>query len=215
MQAEINEKLESINGEKKIFLSYSHKDADIADLIQKKLEILLDEKAVISRDVRDVKFHQSFYQFMQSIQEHDFVIMVVSDHYLKSRNCMYEVLEAVKNKDYKKKIICIILGDEDVKYYTNPTESSIGVDLYHVKEEAKYIKYWGKEMQELQKKIDEIADPMYGINLISEKKIVNKIMLDIPEFFDYVRTLKGLTLSEHIENGFSEMLEFMGFALGE
>ncbi|CAH1208561.1 hypothetical protein PAECIP111892_03134 [Paenibacillus auburnensis] len=34
---------------------------------------------------------------MNSIDEHDFVVMIISDSYLKSRACMYEVLETMKN----------------------------------------------------------------------------------------------------------------------
>ena len=79
--------------EKTLFLSYCQKDSDIANLIETGLAPHINGKAKISRDIRDVEYHESFKKFMQTIETHDFVIMIVSDHYLKSRNCMFEVLE--------------------------------------------------------------------------------------------------------------------------
>ena len=78
-----------------VFLSYCQKDSDVADLVEEKFQPIVDGKVKISRDIRDVKYHESFKNFMQSIETHDFVIMLISDHYLKSRNCMFEVMEVV------------------------------------------------------------------------------------------------------------------------
>ncbi len=72
--------------QKKLFLSYCQKDSCVADLIEK--GILDKVRGIsISRDIRDVKYKESFSEFMQTIGEHDFVISIVSDKYLKSRNC--------------------------------------------------------------------------------------------------------------------------------
>ena len=54
---------------------------------------------------------------MQSIGKHDYVIMLISDSYLKSSNCMYEVMEVMRDRQYKDRILFILLRDEDKKYY--------------------------------------------------------------------------------------------------
>jgi hypothetical protein len=71
-----------------IFLSYSWKDRDIAD------EIDNDFKAVgitFRRDERDAKYRTSIKEFMDTVGKHDYVVMLISDDYLRSANCMYEV----------------------------------------------------------------------------------------------------------------------------
>lgn len=195
---------------KQIFLSYCQKDKDIADLIESELTPLIKNKAKISRDIRDVEYHGSFKNFMQSIEKHDFVIMLISDNYLKSRNCMFEVSEAVKDKDYARKIVYIILKDEDIKYYKDRSDSKIGANIYSVINQAVYNKYWQKQMQDLKAEIDTIQDLTYATNLINEQKMLRRISSDIPEFMEFLRDCKSLSLSEHIENKFSEMIKFMG-----
>lgn len=83
-------------------MSYCQKDADVADCLENSMAPCIYNKAKISRDIRDVEYHESFKRFMQSIEKHDYVITIISDNYLKSRNCMFEMLEVVKDSDFSK-----------------------------------------------------------------------------------------------------------------
>ena len=193
-----------------IFLSYCQKDSEIADIIDNHLREKLDGKAKISRDIRDVAFHESFGQFMRTIQDHDYVILLISDHYLKSRNCMFEVLEAIKDSRFENKIIFIVLKDEDKAYMANPCEESISANVYTPEGQAQYTLYWKAKESALQSQIDEIGDPAYAISQIKEKRIIAKILLDLPELLEFVRDYRGLPLSTHISEDFSSIVDFMG-----
>ena len=194
---------------KTIFLSYCQKDSDIADLIDERLGSLVKGKATISRDIRDVKYHESFKKFMQSIEHHDFVITIISDSYMKSRNCMYEVLEVVKDSDFANKLVFIVLKNEDVKYYINKPSMDIGTDVYSAKGQTNYSIYWKQQEQDLQKQIDDLGDPTYALTQIKEKSHIQKILLDLPEFIEFVRDSKSIPLAEHLETDFSEIMSFM------
>lgn len=194
---------------KTIFLSYCQKDSDIADLIDERLGSLVKGKATISRDIRDVKYHESFKKFMQSIEHHDFVITIISDSYMKSRNCMYEVLEVVKDSDFANKLVFIVLKNEDVKYYKNKPDMDIGTDVYSAKGQTNYSIYWKQQEQDLQKQIDDLGDPTYALTQIKEKSHIQKILLDLPEFIEFVRDSKSIPLAEHLETDFSEIMSFM------
>lgn len=98
---------------KTVFLSYCQKDKDIADCIDEKIGHILEGKATLSRDIRDVEYHESFKKFMQSIENHDYVISIISDNYLKSRNCMYEMLEVVKDSKFSQRLLFIVGKDFD------------------------------------------------------------------------------------------------------
>ena len=50
---------------------------------------------------------------------------------------------------------------------------------------------------------------MHAILQIKEKQIVQKILLDMPEFLEFIRDNKGISLSEHIEKEFADMISFM------
>lgn len=185
-----------------IFLSYSQKDSGFADLIDNKLGDIIKPKAKITRDIRDVAYHESFGAFMRTIQDHDFVILLVSDHYLKSRNCMYEVMESIKDSRFKHKILFIVLRDEDKSLVDSPCEDSISANVYSIDGQAQYMLHWSKEAERIQSQIDAIGDPVLAINQIKEKKIIQRIQLDLPEFLEFVRDNKGLTLETHVTQAF-------------
>lgn len=192
-----------------VFLSYCQKDSDIADLVEEKFQLIVEGKVKISRDIRDVKYHESFKNFMQSIETHDFVIMLISDHYLKSRNCMFEVMEVVKDSQYKNKLIFIVLSDEDIQYYKDKPEHDIGAKVYSSDGQTSYSVYWNNYQKDLQAQIDAIGDDVYAVHQIKEKGIIQRILLDLPEFFEFIKDNKGLPLATHIENGFSDIIKFM------
>ena len=194
---------------KTVFLSYCQKDKDIADCIDEKIGHILEGKATLSRDIRDVEYHESFKKFMQSIENHDYVISIISDNYLKSRNCMYEMLEVVKDSNFSQRLLFIVLTNEDAKYYKVAPIQDIGADVYSVSGQAKYSKFWSQMDKELDSEIEEIGNSIYAINQIKEKKIIQKILLDLPDFLEFVRENKGLSLTEHLENGFADMISFM------
>lgn len=196
--------------EKTLFLSYCQKDSDIANLIEAGLASHISGKAKISRDIRDVEYHESFKKFMQTIETHDFVIMIVSDHYLKSRNCMFEVLEVIKDSQFQKKLAFIVLSDSDIQYYQDQSVPSIGAKVYSLEGQTAYSLYWTKIEKELQEQIEALGDPTRAIHQIKEKRIVQRILLDLPEFMEFIKDAKGLPLSEHIENEFKDIVKFMG-----
>jgi len=72
----------------KAFLSYSWNTNKIADDIEPKLGKL---DISITRDVRDLKYKGSLSEFMASVKEHELLIVILSEEYLKSKNCMFEL----------------------------------------------------------------------------------------------------------------------------
>ncbi len=192
-----------------VFLSYCQKDSDVADLVEEKFQPFVEGKVKISRDIRDVKYHESFKNFMQSIETHDFVIMLISDNYLKSRNCLFEVMEVVKDSQYKNKLIFIVLSDDDIVYYKEKPVLDIGAKVYTSDGQTSYSVYWNNYQKDLQAQIEAIGDDVYAVHQIKEKGIIQRILLDLPEFFEFIKDNKGLPLAKHIENGFSDIIKFM------
>lgn len=95
-----------ITGRKTIFLSYKSFDKIIVDKID---YYLLSLGYDVKRDIRDIKSFSNIYSYMDSIREQDYVIPIISVEYLKSENCMYEISQLLKEKDYKKKTFPILI----------------------------------------------------------------------------------------------------------
>lgn len=88
--------------------------------------------------------------------------------------------------------------------------TAVGAKVYSLEGQTAYSLYWAKVEKELQEQIEALGDPTRAIHQIKEKRIVQRILLDLPEFMEFIKDAKGLPLSEHIGNEFKDILKFMG-----
>lgn len=146
-----------------IFLSYSRNDAKMADEIDKYFEG--KPNLILHRDMRDIGPWGSIEEFMESIAWMDYVILLVSDSYLKSMNCMRETLEVMRDRAYKDKIFPIVT---DPKIY-NP----------YVK--AGYVQYWQQEYRKFGSQCREIEVQNLG-SLRDDLKKIQEISSRIADF---------------------------------
>lgn len=198
----------SDDGEKvHIFLSYCQKDHSIADIVDSTISKSVEGIAEISRDIRDIKYRESIKKFMESVGNHDYVIMIISDNYLKSRNCLYEMLEVMRDRNYGKKLLFIVLSDEDAQYYDDPHTTHIGANVYNIEGQTEYISYWQQQSVNLKQQIEKIADPMLSIEEAKELRIIAKIQLDLPEFMAHLREHNGICFSKLVQSNFKEIID--------
>lgn len=80
-----------------LFISYNWGSEENAI----KIEAALSECADIKRDKKSIKPWGNLVEFMNSIREQDFAVLIISDAYLKSVNCMYEVTQLMKDDKVK------------------------------------------------------------------------------------------------------------------
>lgn len=192
--------------ETKLFLSYCQKDSCIADLIDEKLGAQL-KYTKITRDIRDTNYKDSFTEFMQSIEQHDFVLTLVSDKYLKSRNCMYEVVQTLKSVKYKDKLHFVVISDKDKKYYVE--SDNVGAKIYDTLGQIEYIKYWKDQYEAISKSIEQVNDSSLTVELAAELNTIKKIQIDIQEFMSYLKDAKGIAFSEMMDSSFKDIVEYI------
>lgn len=166
---------------KKVFLSYSWKNEETANRID---YLCKKEGITIIRDKRDLKYRQSIKEFMKQISNSDYVIMLISEHYLKSENCMYEVLEFIKSNDFKNRIIPLIHENTNIF-------NTIG--------RIDYIKYWEDEYIKLKEKAECVSREA-SIEISNEIKKVNNIKNSISEFIDVISDMSAIIYEKDISN---------------
>ncbi len=71
-----------------IFLSYCRKDDKVADDIYDYFRE--NHNITLHRDKIDIKNWESIKAYMQSLNDMEYIILIISENYLKSSNCMYE-----------------------------------------------------------------------------------------------------------------------------
>lgn len=176
---------------KKIFISYCWENETTVDEIDKSFE---KDGVKLVRDKRETEYKDSFKEFMKKIRSTDSVLMVVSDAYLKSKNCMYEVLETLKDDNYKERIHPIIIPD---------------AKLYSPADRLEYLNYWKNEYSTLKRSISEHS-PEEVISISSDLKIMRDINASIVDFISIISDWKNIPLDELRKNEFREIKQKLG-----
>ncbi len=175
-----------------IFLSYSWKNKTIADEIDHDWSQL---GLKIIRDVRDLKFKQDLKIYMKGITKTDFVIVLISDDYLKSRNCMYEALEFMKDAMYATKILPIVVS---------------GTQIYDNSYRLRLINYWEKQATDLQNEIRNVSALTATQKLIEELKEIELIRDEIDKFISSISTIKYTEWENAKKSNYSELFKYLG-----
>lgn len=154
-------------GDKTIFLSYNWHDGETADRIDKHLSGL--PGVTVKRDVRDIGPWKSIRKFMEEIRQQDYAVLIVSDSYLKSKNCMFEVTEMMKEQEYADRIFPAV----------------VETGIYDPLVRAEYISYWQQECDKLEAAIKGL-DPANAVELAADLKRYKNIAASVGEFLDMV-----------------------------
>ena len=153
-----------------VFISYSWDDTEIAD----KIERSITGKAIIHRDKNDVRPGDNIETFMRSIRKQDFIILVVSPKYLESRNCMFEVLQMLKDYDEDEEALW-----DKVMIFVSAT------NIYDRKGRAQIVSYWAKECQKIFNEHSALLE-MREVGLLKEARMVHYIFLEIDKLLNHI-----------------------------
>lgn len=155
-----------------IFLSYSWKDEDLADKIE---QYFKDTNILIKRDKNNIESWGSIREYMDSIRDTDYVILIISDSYLKSVKCMYEINELMKDVNYKDRIFPLVL------------EKSI----YNLEGRIEYIIYWEEKYEEVKNKIKRIKNMENASRVSSDLHFIREIAHSVSEFLDIIQDMNN------------------------
>lgn len=96
-----------------VFLSYCWAESDFADSVE---EYLSKKNFDVLRDKSRLKKTDSITDFMDKIESSDYVILLISEAYLRSYNCLYEAIAAYKGKN-KQNLIPVVFNNAHVFDY--------------------------------------------------------------------------------------------------
>lgn len=161
-----------MSGKAEIFLSYCWADIKTADNIFDSLTA--NQNVNLHRDAIDIGTWESIKEYMQSIPNMDYTILLISDSYLKSGNCMYEVLEVMRNHNYKNRIFPAIINK----------------GIYDPVIRANYVKYWQQQYSELKESLQGIEIQNLG-RLGADLKRRQDISSNIAAFLDFVADMNN------------------------
>lgn len=165
-----------------VFISYNQKSGDtIADKIQNRLAPV----AQVVRDKTSIPDWGSIKAFMKSIRNQDMAVMIITEEYLRSSGCMFEVVEAMKDEGWDKHAMFVV-ADE-------------ATDIYTPKNWPRYLEYWKQEEAGLICAIESVGDAAKSIKLGEELHKVKCIEASLIDFLGCIADSKNPSVDEAVE----------------
>ena len=96
-----------------IFISYAW-GGESEDLVNQLDEAFQAKGITIIRDKRDLGFKGRIKAFMERIGRGKAIIVVISEKYLKSQNCMFELVQIADNGQFYERIFPIVMSDANI-----------------------------------------------------------------------------------------------------
>lgn len=177
-----------------IFISYNWGKKTLVDEIQK----CIGRFAIIKRDVSELGFGDNITEFMNTIRYEDFALIVISDAYLKSEACMYELTTLFKDQgadNFNRRVLFLICDDARSIYTVNGRET--------------YTEFWDNKYKDLVVHKSQLT-PEASVEITQSIRAVSYIRLQIGEFLEYVKAVNNFGEKDAIQiiSSFVEKMKY-------
>jgi hypothetical protein len=174
--------------EQSVFISYAW--GGEREEIVNQIDRSLQERGInITRDKRDLGYKGSIKEFMERIGQGNCIIVVVSDKYLRSPNCMFELVEIADNKQFHDRIFPVVLAD---------------ADIYDPVKRLGYVKHWETKRSELADAMKSV-DPANLQGIREEMDMYDRIRDKISGLTSILKDMNTLTPDMHKEADFEHL----------
>lgn len=173
-----------------IFVSYAW-GGESEEVVNKLDEVLQKNSLKLTRDKRDLAYQERISSFMDQIGKGKGIIVVISDKYLKSPYCMYELLTIYENKDFEKRVIPMVLGD---------------AAIYKTESLLSYQEYWIEKKNKLDEKIKKNGGDAIAV-IGEEYQLYTRVVDNWGALMTILKDINSLSPQEHLNSGFREIVK--------
>ncbi|HEX5113550.1 MAG TPA: toll/interleukin-1 receptor domain-containing protein [Saprospiraceae bacterium] len=179
-----------MNTQKTIYIS--HAWGGTSDEILSQLVPRLEaENIAFILDKRDLGYRQSIRDFMVRLGKADMVIIILSNKYLKSEYCMFELIQIYHNQNLVERIFPIVLDEVKI------SSSSDRLD---------FVKYWEGQLMDLQNKVKELNSLSYIEGITDDLNLYSEIRNNIARLTGILRDLNTLNVTLHQESDYHYLI---------
>ncbi len=179
----------------------SHAWGGESDLVMEKIVKRLEkDKIQVVYDHKDLQYRGSISQFMNELGKAKAVILIISNKYLRSEYCMFELLQIYANNQFLHRIFPVVLDEVQI------SKSTDRLDL---------VKYWETQQDELEKKIRELNTLANIEGITEDLNLYTDIRKHIAKFTYILRDINTLDTQLHYDENFESLVSQMQNALTE
>jgi len=174
--------------EQVVFISYAW--GGISEEIVNQIDRALQQRGIkIIRDKRDLDYKDSIGEFMERIGRGNCVILVIGDKYLRSPNCMFELVEIANRQQFHDRIFPVVLND---------------ANIYDPVKRIEYVKYWEGKRAELAEAMRTL-DPANLQGIREDMDLYDHIRDRISGLTSTLKDMNTLTPDKHLDSDFNEL----------
>ena len=129
---------------------------------------------------------------METIGKGKYVIIVLSDEYLRSENCMFELLKIKEMGAVHDRIFPIVLGNASA--------------IYDSEARMNYVNYWIKKKDELQDAYDKVKDKSGTEDSVATLTLYDKIRAMTNGIIAILSDMNTLTPDMHRDSNFVNLI---------
>ncbi len=174
---------------KEVFISYAW-GGESGLIVEYLRETLQNRQIDVRYDRSDLKYRDSIGEFMNRLGQGKCVVVVVGVAYLRSRNCMFELLSIMGHGEPRGRIFPIVLKEANV---FNP----LGV--------LEYVEYWESMKAELKGKLGAVGSENLQ-EIYSEVDLYGKIRASFSGIAGFLRDMNALSVEEHSASHFEDLI---------
>jgi internalin A len=189
--------LTSIEKPSEVFISYAWGDEtpegkSRAQVVDELCTALENDRFLVVRDRDAMQFGDRISAFMRRLTEADHVVAVISDKYLRSPYCMYEIYglwqRSREDADLLAEILVPIVLPE--------------VKIEKPRDRAPYMRYWREQKEELDGLFNEFG-PDLDPETLRELRLVRRFAQDVDGILRFLQdVLMPRKLEAHLDDGF-------------
>jgi len=174
--------------EKSVFISYAW-GGESEEIVNQLDQALQQRGLTIIRDKRDLGYKGSISGFMERIGKGNSIIVIISDKYLRSPNCMFELVEIAEGKQFHDRVFPIVLSS---------------AEIYDPIKRLEYVKHWEVKLAELDRAMRGVGQAnLQGIR--EEIDQYSRIRDKVSGLTSILKDMNTLTPEMHRDSDFSEI----------
>ncbi len=176
-----------------VYISYARDDqgdtgSSREEIVNRIESSLLRHGYDVRRDARNLRYTGLISAFMKEIGTGGCVVAVLSEKYLRSPFCMYELLEVHRNQDFHKRLCPVVLP---------------GARLTHIGDRIDYVSYWSTQFDDVQKRFRKIKRAVPASEELEELRRYRDISQEAGKLLALVANMYQSTCEELEKDDFA------------
>ncbi len=179
---------------KSVYISYSWKKETRKKTVEKIMAAFSAVGVEVKRDEKEIGYGEGIKEYMDDLAAGGAIILVLSEPYIKSPNCMYELLE-IYNHDRKKfceRIFPVVLE---------------GTRFHKATDRLPYIRFWEEETKKLNSSFDDVYRTNIGIASHQELRKHVEVSYKIDDLLSLIGDMNHLKEEDHLKDNFSALIK--------